>query len=206
MYLCPRCPGCKATRKKIRRAIYHGMELNAIVCFAAFVGLAAVASGLVPLLFGAKWAAAATLCSMLSIYALVNGLQVFFHPALLASGGAGTYVALNIWHVVGVLVACGIGIEFGVTWLVLGMIINATIIAAPLLWYMREPDWVESNGLLQALLRARPRITFHGRGDLAGGGFASGRPPTDTSAGLQDSSQCADLYRLLPRFCSIHPW
>jgi O-antigen/teichoic acid export membrane protein len=123
--------------RKMQNAIYRGMELNATVSFVVFVGIAAVAPDFVPLFFGAKWAAAAPLCSLLSLYALVNALQVFFHPSLLASGGAGNYVFLNVWHAVGVLAACVIGIQFGVTYLVLGLIVNGLIVAVPALLFLR---------------------------------------------------------------------
>lgn len=123
---------------QLRQAIYRGMELNALVSFAVFVGIAMIATDLVALLFGSKWVSAGTLCALLALYALVNVLQVFFHPALLASGGVGRYVILNLWHVTGVLVACVAGIRFGVTNLVLGLIANGLIVAIPALIFLRH--------------------------------------------------------------------
>jgi O-antigen/teichoic acid export membrane protein len=123
---------------RMRQAIYHGMELNAVVSFAVFVGLAAVASDLVPLLFGSKWAAASTFCSLLSLYALVNTLQVFLYPALLASGGVGKFVLLNLTHLIGVIFACLVGIQFGVTYLVIGLIMNSIVMATPALLFLRH--------------------------------------------------------------------
>jgi PST family polysaccharide transporter len=122
---------------QMRKAIYRGMELNAIVSFAVFVGIAAVASDFVPLFFGIKWAAAVVPCALLSLYALVNALQVFFHPSLLASGGVRNYVFLNVWHTIGVGVACVVGIQFGVAYLVLGLIVNGLILAIPSLLFLR---------------------------------------------------------------------
>ena len=123
---------------KMRRAVSQGMELNAIVSFAVFVGLAVVAPDLVPILFGAKWAGAGVLCSWLSLYSLLESLQVFSYPILLASGGIGKYVWLNVWHVLGVLVVCLVGIQFGVAYLVLGLIVNSMIIAVPVLLFLRQ--------------------------------------------------------------------
>lgn len=123
--------------EKMRLAIYGGMELNALMSFAVFVGLAAVASDLIPLLFGSKWIEAAGICSFLSIYALLNALQVFFHPALLASGGIGRFVILNVCQVAGVVAACLIGIQFGVVYLVIGLIINGLIMSVPNLLFLR---------------------------------------------------------------------
>ena len=123
---------------EMRKAICRGMELNAVVSFAVFVGLAAVASELVPLLFGAKWAAAAALCSLVSLFSLVEVLQVLFFPILLASGGVGKYLWVNVCQTVGVLVACLVGIRFGVAYLVLGLIANSMVMAIPALFFLRH--------------------------------------------------------------------
>lgn len=124
-------------RKKMCETMYKGMELNATVSFAIFVGLAAISTDLVPFLFGAKWAAAATLSSLLSLYALVNVLQVFFHPALLATGGAGRYVVLNVCQALGVMGACTLGVLFGINYLILGMIVTNIILASPALIFLK---------------------------------------------------------------------
>jgi len=120
------------------QAIYRAMELNALVSFAVFVGIAAVASDIVPLIFGAKWAPAAGITALLSIYALVNALQTFFHPALLASGGSGKFVLVNLCQSVGVLLACTIGIRYGIEHLVYGLILNAFIVAIPTLLFLKR--------------------------------------------------------------------
>lgn len=124
--------------RKMCDAVYRGIEMNALVCFAVFIGLASVASDLIPLLFGAKWAAAALTCSLLSVYALVNAFQLFFHPLLLASGRAWQYLMLNIWQVVGVLVACLVGVHWGVNALVLGLIANGLVISVPAFVILRR--------------------------------------------------------------------
>jgi O-antigen/teichoic acid export membrane protein len=125
-------------RDRLQKAIYSGMELNAILSFAVFVGIAAIAPDLVVVLFGSKWAAAGMLCSLLSIYGLVNALQVFFHPALLASGGVGRYVLLNVWQAAGSLVACVGGIQLGVKYVVMGLTINNVMVAIPALMFLRQ--------------------------------------------------------------------
>jgi O-antigen/teichoic acid export membrane protein len=125
-------------RSRMRQAIYSGMELNAAVSFAIFVGMAAIAADFIPLFFGSKWAAAALVCSLLSIYALIHALQDFFYPALMASGGAGSYFLINVWHVIGVLAVCLICIRFGVTALVAGLILNSLIVTIPSMLYLRK--------------------------------------------------------------------
>jgi len=138
--------------RKMCDAIYRGMEMNALVCFAIFIGLAAVAPDLIPLLFGAKWAAAAVTCSLLSVYALVNAVQVFFHPSLLASGGAGRYLLLNVWHTTGVLVACAVGIHWGVNDLVIGLILNGLVVSVPALLFLRKRIGLDPGQYLRPCL------------------------------------------------------
>jgi len=122
---------------RMREVISRGLELGAVISFAVFVGLAAVSSTLVPLLFGPKWAGAAVLCALLSIYALVGTIGVFFYPAILATGGVGNAVWLNVVHVIGVAVACLVGIQFGVTSLVVGLILNGMVTSIPGLIFLR---------------------------------------------------------------------
>lgn len=116
---------------RMRRAICRGMELNALVAFAAYVGLAAVAGDLILFLLGQQWSGAGELCSLLSLYALILTLQVFFYPAMLAAGGAGKYLTLNIAQAVGVLIGCLVGIQFGVNYLVIGLIANTLLMSVP---------------------------------------------------------------------------
>ncbi|HEY1793807.1 MAG TPA: lipopolysaccharide biosynthesis protein [Opitutaceae bacterium] len=123
---------------KMCKAIYDGMRLNALVSFALFIGLAAVAPNLIAALFGNRWAGAAAYCSLLCICSLINVLQVFFHPALLASGGIGKYVLLNVCHVCGVLAACLIGIRFGVSQLIVGLIINGVVMTVPNVLFLKH--------------------------------------------------------------------
>ncbi len=122
---------------KMCQVVCRGMELNAVISFAVFVGLAAIAPEL-----GATslWCQVGGGCHLvfywLSLSALVEALLVFFYPILLASGGIGKYVWLNIWHTAGVVVACLVGIRFGITFLVMGLIMNNLIIAIPSLLFV----------------------------------------------------------------------
>src|SRR5690606_15444492 len=60
------------------------------------------------------------------------------YPALLASGVTGKYVALSVSQATGVLVACLAGVHFGVTSLVIGLIINALVQTIPAVWILHH--------------------------------------------------------------------
>lgn len=119
-------------------AIYKGMELNALVSFAVFGGLAAVAPSLVPLVFGEKWTIAGTILQLLCIYNLMLGMLVYCYPALLASGGLGRYVLLNVSCALGAGVVCLAGIRYGVHWLVIGLILNMMVTGFVSLLFLRR--------------------------------------------------------------------
>jgi O-antigen/teichoic acid export membrane protein len=114
------------------------MELNALISFPAFLGLAALSNDIIPLLFGDRWKVGTGLCALLCVYQLCNNLQVFFHPALLASGGTGRYVILNVIHTLGVVASCCIGYFFGLYSLVFGLIINSIGIAIPAVLFLKH--------------------------------------------------------------------
>lgn len=125
---------------QMRKAIYQGMELNAVISFAIFVGLACIAGDVVPLVFGKQWTGSQTVCALLSLYTLVSVLQVFVHPALVATGAGKEYVLLNVWQVVGVLLACLIGVQYGAAYVALGLLINALIAIIPSQLLLRK--WI----------------------------------------------------------------
>jgi PST family polysaccharide transporter len=125
-------------RERLRQSLYRGMALNSTVMFAAFVGLAAVAGDLVPLLFGPQWADAAILCSLISIYSLVNALQVFSFPALLTSGLSHHYAILGLANAIGVFATAVVGIQFGVVYLAAGLILNSLLQSIPIILLLKR--------------------------------------------------------------------
>lgn len=109
---------------RMREMIYRGMELNSMVSLPTFIGLAAVAPTLVPLLFGNQWTAAVPLLELLSIYTLVMGLLAYCHPALLATGASRSYLAINSLCALGAVIAAVVGIRFSVEAVILGLTAN----------------------------------------------------------------------------------
>jgi PST family polysaccharide transporter len=124
--------------QRMCRAIYRGMELNALVSFSVFGGLAAVAPTLVPLAFGAQWEPAASMLQLLAVYNLIVGLLVYCFPALLVSGNLGRFMVVNIGCSVGAATACLVGIRYGVHGVILGLIINISITGLLALLFLRS--------------------------------------------------------------------
>jgi O-antigen/teichoic acid export membrane protein len=123
---------------KMTEAIYRGMALNSVVMLAIFPGVAAVAPDLIPLLLGSKWQESGYLCSLLSLYVLIRALQVFTYPALLAAGVTLEFFYLNVVNLVGIVLACFIGIRFGVAQLVVGLIVVNSLMVIPYMVLLRK--------------------------------------------------------------------
>lgn len=115
--------------RRMCTAIYHGIEVTALIAFPVFVGLAAVAPELVPAAFGAKWQVAGSVCSVVSIYALTMTLQVFFYPAMIASDSRRALTLIHVVSLAGVGLASLVGTRYGLVVLVIGLIANSLLSA-----------------------------------------------------------------------------
>lgn len=124
--------------RRLREAIYTGMELNALVSFAVFGGLAAVAPTLMPLAFGEQWLRATSLLPLLALYNLMLGLFIYCYPALMASGGPGRYVIGSVVCTIGTVVACIIGIHRGPETLVVGLVVNIAFTGVLQLFFLQS--------------------------------------------------------------------
>lgn len=116
--------------ERLCRALYKGMEINALVSFPIFIGLAAVAPTLVPLLFGEQWEPSVPMMQIVSLYVLLQGLAVYFHPALLAAKCTGAYLAINTVNAVGATLAAMLLLRISVLTMVLGFIVIGMISGA----------------------------------------------------------------------------
>jgi len=125
-------------KPRMCQSIYKGMELNALLAFAAFGGLAAASDDLIIFLFGDRWALAANITAILSLYTLVIALVVFSYPAMLASGDAGNYVIVNMIYLVGVTIACLIGAQYGVLEIAWGLLANSIVMILPMFIFLNR--------------------------------------------------------------------
>jgi O-antigen/teichoic acid export membrane protein len=114
---------------RLRETMYQGMRLSTVVMFAIFPGAAMIAPDLVVGLFGPNWESAGTLCSLLCFLALVQSLFVFTYAAMLATKLQRSHLGLSIVSAAGTWLACVIGIQYGLPYVVLGLIIKSVIVS-----------------------------------------------------------------------------
>jgi O-antigen/teichoic acid export membrane protein len=142
--LVPAMSKLQGDKKRMTKAIYRGMELNAAIVFPIYVGVTVVSADLLAI-FGPKWVEASLLCSLFSIYALLGALHVYNYPALLATGLTGKFFVLNGCSIAGMVTACVVGIQFGVNYVVGGLILNSLIFLIPFLRLLRVRVGLEAG-------------------------------------------------------------
>lgn len=118
-------------RERLRVAVARSMEVNALVSFPCLLGLSAVAPVFVPLLLGTQWQPGGILLQIMALYVLANGLQGVIHYTILATGGPGIFLVINVLHAIGVVAACYVGVTFGSIGVVTGLLLNELFMNVP---------------------------------------------------------------------------
>jgi PST family polysaccharide transporter len=114
---------------KLASALYRFCEISSFVLLPLFIGLAAVAPELVPVLFGAKWIVAVPLVQILGFYGATRVLLSFMHPLMLAKGRVGSYLVMNIVLSSLTFVCCVSVVRFGPKAVALAMVFSMLVFA-----------------------------------------------------------------------------
>jgi O-antigen/teichoic acid export membrane protein len=105
----------QAEPERLRRNVLRGVRLVSLLLCPAFLGLAAVAPDMVPLLLGAKWQAAVVPIQLLCLVLPLRAIAGLFQPALFAIGRPGLNAANTAATLVIMTAAFLIGVRHGVT-------------------------------------------------------------------------------------------
>ena len=159
---------------RMRQVIHRGMKLNAPCLVRGICGSGRGCLGSCAVFFleanGLLLPDCARYCRFMRS---INSLQIFFYPALLASGGVGRYVLLNACHTISVLIACVIGIQFGVRCLVLGLIANGLVVTIPAIMFLRNRIGLSPLDYFKPCLAPAFASRVNGGSCLAGWKFAA---------------------------------
>jgi len=98
---------------RIESALNKFCEMSSFLCLPVFMGLAAVAPEVVPLLFGSRWAAAIPLLQLLCFYGAARVMLAFMHPFMLAKGRAGLYLLMGVILSALTLAGCLVALRWG---------------------------------------------------------------------------------------------
>ncbi len=114
---------------RLASALYQFCEISSFILLPLFIGLAAVAQELVPVLFGAKWIVAVPLVQILGFYGATRVLLSFMHPLMLAKGRVGSYLVMNIILSSLTFISCVSVVRFGPKAVALAMVFSMLVFA-----------------------------------------------------------------------------
>lgn len=120
--------------ERVRRNVLRAVQLVSLICFPAFLGMAAVAPDFIPVLLGPRWLALVVPFQLLCLVLPLKAVNTLFSPAILAVGRAGlnasnTAIALTI-----MMVALVVGVRYGVTGMCLAWLIAYPAVFAVTSW------------------------------------------------------------------------
>jgi teichuronic acid exporter len=115
--------------ERVQRNVLRALQVVALVCFPAFLGLAAVAPDFVPLVLGERWMNLVVPVQLLCLVLPFKAVGAVFPPALFGIGRPQMNVANLLISLTIMPIALLIGVRYGVTGLCL-----AWVIAFPLIF------------------------------------------------------------------------
>ena len=121
----------QADRGRLREVLVRGSALAGLVGFPTFLGTAAVAPELIPLLFGGQWLPAIPLIQILALAGIVASINALLENVLLATGRPAERLRLGAINAAVALVACGVAVRWGVT-AVAAAYVSSQIVMLPL--------------------------------------------------------------------------
>jgi O-antigen/teichoic acid export membrane protein len=99
--------------QRVRRNLLRALRISGATCFPVLFGMAAVASTLVPLLLGERWAAAATPLTIISLVLPLKVLSTVQSTALLGKGYAGLNLTCMLISLILMAGGFAVGVRFG---------------------------------------------------------------------------------------------
>lgn len=100
--------------EKIRQAFYEVTEIASFVSFPIFIGVAAVASNLIPVVFGDQWDSSIPVMQVLALIGVLHTLYYFNNSVILALGKSSWRLGINLVNVICNIFAFIIAVQWGI--------------------------------------------------------------------------------------------
>jgi O-antigen/teichoic acid export membrane protein len=171
-------------RERFRQAFLRMLGLGALFTFPAIAGFGVLSGEIIPLLFGAKWAASADIAKILTLMAIPFSMNFFIGPALAAIGRSTTIAKGSVVQTAATLALSMLAAPFGLQWVAAAYVFRAYLTMPYHLALFRRdtgiglvammraimPPFLASLGMAAALLLVAPyleNILGHGVAYLA---------------------------------------
>jgi PST family polysaccharide transporter len=158
--------------ERLARSFTETMKVLALVSFPVFFGLSALATDLIALALGPKWADSSHLIQLLGVLSLAAAVNYLSAPALIAAGRTGQVLAVGVLQntLTAVLALASVG--FGALAVMIAHVIRAYLLAAVSLYTVQRaiglpitralaamaPAAMASAAMAALVLAARPSL------------------------------------------------
>jgi len=120
---------------QMRHAFLTATRLTSFVAFPAFLGMAAVASELVPVVFGSRWLPSVPVVQVLAFIGLLHSVEYFTPAILMAAGRPSWVLAVAVLNAVTNLTAFITAVRWGIVAVALAYVIRGWVFS-PILPYL----------------------------------------------------------------------
>lgn len=139
-------------RERFRYAFLRMLGLGALLTFPAIAGFGVLSGELIPLLFGAKWAASADVSRILALMAIPFCMNFFIGPALAALGRSTTIAKGAVVQTAATLAFALLTAPFGLSWVAAGYVLRAFLTMPYHLALFRRDTGIGATAMLRAIL------------------------------------------------------
>ncbi|MFA5898203.1 MAG: lipopolysaccharide biosynthesis protein [Hyphomicrobium sp.] len=140
-------------KDKINKFFDGSIRVAMLVGFPAFIGFAAIAPDIIPLVFGEQWATSVVAVQILLILGLIRCIDSICGGAVLALGQSRIILALNILYTVLLSMMLLVAARMSVEATAVALVIANLIVAMPMLYYAREWAYIDITKPLRILPR-----------------------------------------------------
>jgi teichuronic acid exporter len=123
----------QADADRVRRNILRAIQLVSLACFPAFLGMAAIAGDLIPVVLGPRWTAAIVPFQLLSLVLPLKAIAALFPPALFGVGRPVINVRNMAFALAAMILAMLIGVRHGVVGMAWAWVIGYPVVFAVIL-------------------------------------------------------------------------
>ncbi|MEQ9486246.1 MOP flippase family protein [Coleofasciculus sp. F4-SAH-05] len=104
----------KQEPEKLRRAFYTVTQLTSLISFPTFMGMAALASELIPGLFGEKWLPSIPVMQILAFIGIIHSVAYFNGSVMMSMGKPSWQLKLNCMHTIANVVLFFVAVRWGI--------------------------------------------------------------------------------------------
>ncbi len=124
--------------ERLRRAFCQATRLTSLIAFPVFLGISAVASELVPVVFGEQWAPSIPVMQVLAFLGILRTVFQFNGPIMLAMGQPDWQLKINVFNTVMNVLCFFIAVRWGILAVAIALVARSYLSAPLGFWLIQK--------------------------------------------------------------------